>query len=238
MIHGNNDTDYEHYLNTKKLFESQKAFDALCNQDELQFQIVHQIEELWMKLIGYTVADIMEYIENKNTNRIRTLFDRVHKIQRMMIRQLDLLETMSPKEYQEIRLELGNGSGQESPGFRTLLKLAQPLWQKFEVSYLQEQKLENIYNESYKHDDTYVVAECLAEYDELFQKFRFSHFLLIQRTIGFQANSLKGRSVTVLKDGMRSKFFPKIWQVRNTMTDDWGIEYGVERDSISSSTNN
>ena len=40
-----------------------------------------------------------------------------------MSSQLTLLHTMSPKEYQEIRLQLENGSGQESPGFKCFLKL-------------------------------------------------------------------------------------------------------------------
>ena len=34
-----------------------KPFDKFCNKDELQFQVVHQVEELWMKLIAYTLLD-------------------------------------------------------------------------------------------------------------------------------------------------------------------------------------
>ncbi len=48
------------------------------------------------------------------THRVITLFRRVHLIERLMIELLALLETMSRKEYQEIRLQLGNGSSQES----------------------------------------------------------------------------------------------------------------------------
>src|SRR2546422_8504761 len=47
-------------------------------KDELQFQVVHQVEELWMKLIAYTLLDIEEYMAARNTNRILTLFKRVH----------------------------------------------------------------------------------------------------------------------------------------------------------------
>ena len=44
--------DYGVYLNVDQLLQCQKPTDALCNGDELQFQIVHQVEELWMKLMA------------------------------------------------------------------------------------------------------------------------------------------------------------------------------------------
>src|SRR5579863_9848603 len=136
LMAGGKELDYEVYLNTQALLACQKPFDAFCNPDELQFQIVHQVEELWMKLLAYTLLDVDDYIQQENTNRVITLFRRVHSIEKMMIEQLSLLETMSPKEYQEIRLQLGNGSGQESPGFRTLLKMPHLLWQSFKDCYL------------------------------------------------------------------------------------------------------
>ena len=116
LMGGEGTLDYELYLNTKALLSCQSPFHELCNRDELQFQIVHQVEELWMKLIAYTLLDIDDYLQQENTNRVLTLFRRVHTAQRLMIQQIALLEIMSPKEYQDIRKRLGNGSGQESPG--------------------------------------------------------------------------------------------------------------------------
>lgn len=234
MMNGSGQFDYELYLNTRALLSCQKDFAEFCNPDELQFQIVHQIEELWMKLIGYTLLDIDEYVHQENTNRVLTLFRRVHVTLRLMIDQLALLETMSPKEYQEIRLQLGHGSGQESPGFRVLLKMHQPLWESFRTFYLEKHGLtvESIYDEGYDHGDAYVVAEAFAEFDELLQKFRYHHLQLIHRTIGLGAKSLKGRSVELLEDGLRVQFFHELWDIRNKMTDRWGSQYGVVRDSI------
>jgi len=148
---GEGTLDYELYLNTKTLLSCQSKFADFCNKDELQFQIVHQIEELWMKLIAYTLLDIDEYLQQQNTNRVLTLFRRVHIAQKLMSEQLELLETMSPKEYQEIRKRLGNGSGQESPGFRVLLKMYQPIWNSFQMHYLDGHGLtvEKIYDTEY-----------------------------------------------------------------------------------------
>ena len=58
LMGGEGTLDYELYLNTKTLLSCQGKFETMCNRDELQFQIVHQIEELWMKLIAYTLLDI------------------------------------------------------------------------------------------------------------------------------------------------------------------------------------
>ncbi len=234
IMNGEGTLDYELYLNTKALLSCQKEFKDFCNRDEMQFQVVHQSEELWMKLIGYTLLDIDDYLQQENTNRVQTLFRRVHIAQKLMIEQLTLLETMSPKEYQEIRLGLGNGSGQESPGFRCLLKMHPHLWHSFQEYYLDKHGLtvEKVYNSEYKHCDAYVVAEALAEFDELFQKFRYHHLQLINRSIGLGAKSLKGRSVDLLNEGLKTRFFPELWEIRNKMTDAWGSQYGVVRESL------
>ena len=231
---GGRTLDYEIYLNTAELLSCQKPFAEFCNKDELQFQVVHQVEELWMKLLAYTLLDIDEYMAQRNVFRIQTLFERCNRTLKLMLEQLELLETMSPKEYQEIRLQLGNGSGQESPGFRVLLKMIPILWRTFEETYLKAANLtvEEIYDSRYSHDAAYVVAEAMLSFDELLQKFRLHHIFLIQRSIGMGAASLKGRSVDLLQTGAKQRFFPMLWEIRAAMTDRWGGSYGRVRDSI------
>ncbi|MEE9381032.1 MAG: tryptophan 2,3-dioxygenase family protein [Hyphomonadaceae bacterium] len=234
MMRGAGQLDYEIYLNTEQLLACQKEPEDLCNPDELQFMIVHQIEELWMKLMATTLLDIDDEMRAGRSLKALTLFRRVHMCQEMMTRQLGLLETMSPKDYQEIRILLGNGSGQESPGFRVLLKMPAELWQTFEAVYLEGGKrtLEQIYDSEYSHDEAYMVAEAMAEFDEQFQKFRHAHMQLIYRSIGVAANSLKGRPVEILNEGIKQKFFPPLWQIRAEMTDRWGGAYGRKRDKL------
>ena len=67
MMRGAGDLDYEIYLNTKELRACQKQQDELCNPDELMFIIVHQVEELWMKLIATTLLDIDDEMAERNT---------------------------------------------------------------------------------------------------------------------------------------------------------------------------
>lgn len=226
--------DYGVYLQCDKLLACQKQIKDLATADEMQFQIVHQVEELWMKLICFTLVDILDYMQQQKHHRVITLFSRVHKLQRMMIDQLEILETMSPKEYQQIRLQLGNGSGQESPGFITLLKMPADIWSSFKANYLDDEKitLEQIYDLDYNHDHKYAVAEALTEFDEQLQLFRMRHLYLIHRSIGLGSASLKGRPVELLQKGAAKRFFPDLWEIRNAMTDKWGGEYGKVRQSI------
>lgn len=237
LMRGAGQLDYEIYLNTEALLACQKEPEELCNPDELQFMIVHQVEELWMKLMGTTLLDIDDEMQKRNSFKALTLFRRVHICQEMMSTQLALLETMSPKDYQEVRLLLGNGSGQESPGFRVLLKMPDDLWKTFTDVYLEggSRTLEQVYDSEYSHDDAYMIAEALAEFDEQFQKFRHAHMQLIYRSIGVAANSLKGRPVEILNAGIKHKFFPDLWQVRAEMTDRWGGMYGKKRDKLEKS---
>jgi tryptophan 2,3-dioxygenase len=188
-----------------------------------------------MKHIIFTLIDVMEKLQLAQSIPVLSQMKRVHMVQRLMIQQLDLLETMSPKEYQEIRLQLGNGSGQESPGFVTLLKMPKDIWQIFEKHYLRDRKqtVQDIYDKKFNHCDAYAVAEALIEFDELMQKFRWDHMFLIRRTIGINSNSLKGRPVEILQNGARQQFFPELWDVRSQMSDTWGQKYGNVRDSMS-----
>lgn len=227
--------DYGVYLSVDDLLQCQKRLTDLCTPDELQFQIVHQVEELWMKLIAFTLGEIDGHMAAGETMRVLTLFDRVNRIMRMMTGQLSLLETMSPFDYQSIRLQLGNGSGQESPGFQLLLTLPQPLWARYKSSYLEPagRSIADVYDTGYRHDEAYMVAEALIEFDEQFQIFRALHIYLIHRSIGMGSKSLKGRPVELLNAGARHRFFPELWDIRAEMTDRWGGEYGLKRASIS-----
>ncbi len=227
-------SDYEIYLKTNEILSCQKDFSELCNQDELQFQIVHQIEEMLLKLMSYTLLDIDEYMQENKTFRVLTYFHRVHIIQQQLINMVDLLETMSPADYQAIRLHLGSGSGVTSPGFKVLYHIFPELWATYKTCYLDKNHLtmEQVYSSNYRHDDSYAVAEAMAEMDERYHRFFKRHMELISRTIGESSKSLRGRPVETLKSHSEKHLFPEIWNVRNQMTDLWGQEYGVVRKSI------
>ena len=227
-------SDYEIYLRTNDLFACQTDFHQLCNGDELQFQLVHQIEELLMKLIICSLIDINESMEKCETNKVISLFKRVHLCQISILNTLDFLSTMSPKNYQEIRKKLGRGSGRDSPGFKIILGLFSPLWETYKTYYLEKNNMtiEQIYDYDFTHCDAYVVAENLLEFDALFQQFLAKHMQVIGRSIGCESKSLSGKDVRRLNNRLEKKYFPELWKIRSDMTDRWGKEHGYVRDQI------
>ncbi len=91
-----------------------------------------------------------------------------------------------------------------------MLKIIPNIWRTFESIYLTGRKctVEQIYDSNYAHDETYAIAEAMLDFDEQFQKFRQHHILLIQRSIGMGAASLKGRSVDLLQVGGEKSLLP------------------------------
>ena len=113
-------SDYERYLATDELLSLQKGPDEWVHRDELLFQTVHQSSELWLKLAWNEVAEAVDRIEAGELGASLRLLKRPVLCLRFVTAQLDMLEQMSPWEYQEIRKVLGHGSGFDLAGFREL----------------------------------------------------------------------------------------------------------------------
>ena len=116
-------TDYEKYIRTEELLALQKASETLTCHDEMQFQVVHQAHELYMKLVEHELKFVVELLTKDDAARAITHLHRVSRTQRVLLQSIELLDTMAPTDYMTIRTGLGRGSGQESPGFRTMLKI-------------------------------------------------------------------------------------------------------------------
>src|SRR5688572_6264311 len=164
-------TDYEKYIRTEELLGLQKAPEALTCHDEMQFQIVHQAHELYMKLIAHELGFLTKLLEAGEVARGVTTLRRVATVQRVLLHSVDLLDTMAPTDYMTIRTGLGRGSGQESPGFRTMLKLpGELIWPAF-TTWLAARKvsLRDIYEHPHDHHQLHQVCEGLLDYDQLLQ---------------------------------------------------------------------
>lgn len=216
-------TDYELYIRTEELLALQKPADALTCHDEMMFQVVHQASELWMKLIEHEVAFFIELLDGDQLARAVTTLGRIARIHRLLVQQLEILDTLAPKDYMTIRTGLGRGSGQESPGFRTLLRLpGETIWPAFE-RFLERRgrTLRAIYEQPHEHHDVFQLAEGLVDYDQLLQLWRQRHLLLVYRIIGAGTPSLKGKPSEILAKGLKQRFFPKLWDVRDELFAEW-----------------
>jgi tryptophan 2,3-dioxygenase len=216
-------TDYEKYIRTDELLALQKKPEELSCHDELQFQIVHQASELYMKQVEHELRFFAVLIAEDKTPRAVTALRRVGTIQRVLLHSIDLLDTMAPTDYMTIRLGLGRGSGQESPGFRTMLKLpGEVVWPAFEA-FLARQgvTVRQIYDHPHDHHTLFQLCESLLDYDQLLQTWRYRHLMLVYRIIGAGTPSLKGKHSDLLMHGMKTRFFPDLWDVREDVFGDW-----------------
>src|SRR6059058_856903 len=87
---------YERYLRIEELLSLQKPEDELVHHDELQFQVVHQVFELWWKEAAFELRTIRTLLQQNNLPPAIRLLQRVIRIQFVMLENLRMLETMSP----------------------------------------------------------------------------------------------------------------------------------------------
>jgi len=122
---------YGTYLQLDKILQAQRppgpdgAPRDLHHHDEMLFIVIHQAYELWFKQILHEVGRVRDILaqqpvpEREVAWAVKSL-NRVHEIQRILVSQLSVLETMSPMGFLAFRGELGAASGFQSAQFREL----------------------------------------------------------------------------------------------------------------------
>jgi len=225
---GEGKTDYEKYLRTIELLSLQTPSAQAVSHEELLFQVTHQASELWMKLMLDELERAIAHMERDAILMACRCFRLLYDCQLVLMLQVDLIARhISIVEYGKIRTVLGQGSGMESPGFNRLLEMAPRLGEAF-TNLLQRQNItiREIYVDYEKNIELHTLAECLVDYDDLFHKWRAHHMALVARTIGTEANSLKGLSTQVLQKGIKTRFFPELLELRSTLTNESSVAYG------------
>jgi tryptophan 2,3-dioxygenase len=185
VLAGEGASDYERYLRTDELLALQKRPEEQVHRDELLFQTVHQASELWLKLAWSEAEEATRLIEAGELQAAERLLRRAHLCLDYVIRQLEMLEQMSPWEYQAIRKVLGHGSGFDSPGFREIRRVTPQLGQAFSAR-LREAGLTvvELYRHGREHEDLYQLAELLVGWDERVTLWRMRHYLVVARIAG------------------------------------------------------
>lgn len=111
---------YSSYLKVKELLELQTPIAKPEAHDELLFIVIHQVYELWFKLILFELRSLIPTIKNGNLIASFHTLKRISEIFKVLVQQLDILETMTPTDFNKFRSNLNPASGFQSLQFREL----------------------------------------------------------------------------------------------------------------------
>src|SRR5690242_11134740 len=109
---------YGSYLKVPELLSLQQAMSK--EHDELLFIVAHQVYELWFKVVLFELEAARDEIATGDVFFARHHLNRVNVIERLLVEQIDVLETMSPQDFLAFRSKLAPASGFQSVQFREI----------------------------------------------------------------------------------------------------------------------
>lgn len=146
----NSPLSYNKYLRVPELLELQSALSEPVSHDEQLFIIIHQTYELWFKQILHEIDATVKWLGEGRAFRVNHSLKAVTSIEKIMVSQIHILETMAQIGFLEFRDKLNPASGFQSMQFREL---------EF-VSGLKDEKILDFF----KFDD-YAFDRLKARYD-------------------------------------------------------------------------
>ena len=177
---------YGGYLRLPDLFALQVPQAGPPAHDELLFITVHQVYELWFGQLLHELAAVRDAMTGGQTWRARHLLRRVHAIERLLISQVDILETMTPQDFGEFRSVLAPASGFQSVQYR-------------ELEFLSGLK----------------DPEDLLTHDELAGLWRARHVTMVERQIGTKSGTGGSTGAPYLRARVPVRYYPLLWELRD-----------------------
>ena len=111
---------YSSYLKIDELLRLQQPLSDGPEHDELLFIVIHQVYELWFKELLHELDFLRVLLAQRDSPRALATLKRVLTILKVAVAQIDVLETMTPRDFLSFRARLESGSGFQSHQFREL----------------------------------------------------------------------------------------------------------------------
>ena len=109
---------YTSYLAVDELLKLQKPLSDGPEHDEMLFIIIHQTYELWFKQLIHEFQQAQKALETGDTHYALSILGRIRTIMKVCVAQVDILETMTPLQFNAFRGYLASSSGFQSSQFR------------------------------------------------------------------------------------------------------------------------
>jgi tryptophan 2,3-dioxygenase len=150
---------YSDYLQLDKILNAQTLESDLLQQhahDEMLFIVIHQAYELWFKQLLFEIDSVAAIMQkpalNDNSPELQTVVHRLNRmvtILKVLVHQIDIMETMTPMDFLDFRDMLRPASGFQSWQFKLVeaklgLKYQQRHGQEYYISQLRQQQIDII----------------------------------------------------------------------------------------------
>lgn len=209
---------YGSYLRIDELIDLQRPLSRPEHHDELLFIVIHQVYELWFKQLLHELRAVTAALDRDELLHAQKYFRRIHTIQRLLEQQVDILETMTPQEFNKFRDHLNPASGFQSLQFREIeffcgVRRMETL-KYIEMNGGQRARLERVASEPSLYDHVKGLLQrrgfATTTSDELIESFRqiytgedrhYDLYLLLEDLIEFDERFLlwRGRHVRMVE---------------------------------------
>lgn len=234
---------YGSYLHIPELLALQGRLTEA--HDELLFIVIHQVYELWFKVLIHELQAVRNAIDGDDLRAARHYLARVKVIEALLVEQVGVLETMAPQDFLTFRSELAPASGFQSiqfreieflsglrdPGFikaldgepgarpRLQQRLNEPSLLDAFTALLGRRGLtvSELYRHGDRHPDVLDLAEALLDHDEGFRLWRLRHVQMVERQIGDKPGTGGSTGVHYLQSTLGKRFFPELWEIRSQL---------------------
>lgn len=213
---------YVSYLKVDELLALQRPLSEGPEHDELLFIIIHQTYELWFKQILHELDRASALLRAGELHPSLGTLRRVRTIMKTLVSQVDILETMTPLEFNAFRARLESSSGFQSYQFRQFEAVfTRPgIWG--DVLALLERHgcvagddvytmLLGVYR---NRPDLALLLEELVDIDEGIQEWRYRHVKMVERTIGNKQGTGGSSGADYLRSTLFKPSFPELWEIR------------------------
>jgi len=111
---------YNKYLKVKDLLDLQQCLSDPVHHDELLFITIHQAYELWFKIILQEIDAATQLMNEDRAPAAERALHRVVEVEKLLVDQIHIIETMSPINFLQFRDQLNPASGFQSMQFREI----------------------------------------------------------------------------------------------------------------------
>ncbi|HKW71887.1 MAG TPA: tryptophan 2,3-dioxygenase family protein [Candidatus Dormibacteraeota bacterium] len=235
---------YGSYLKVPELLQLQQGLSR--EHDELLFIVAHQVYELWFKVVLFELEATRDRIDADDIFFARHHLRRVHVIEKLLVEQIDVLETMSPQDFLAFRSKLAPASGFQSVQFREIEFLSGLKDAKYvarleatpaELARLHRRldepsvddafralvkrrrspSLLEIFRNRERYGELFDLCEALLDHDETFAHWRSRHVLMVERQIGGKTGTGGSSGAQYLRTTLGKRFYPELWEVRSQL---------------------